>query len=186
VGGGSLARTRALKAEGGLTPPLRPTRDPTTTASSRCASSPTCVQRSSCGRAYEPPSASSPLACVQRSSCGRAYEPPSASWPLACVQRSSCGRAYEPPSSSRPASARRSSSPRAYAPQSSSSRSTSSSRETSVTPFPSSSGRHALQASAFSFAHASPHPVPLVATKGVVQTFDTNGAVGTDPFRLPR
>jgi hypothetical protein len=62
----------------------------------------------------------------------------------------------------------------------------SSSRETSVTPFPSVSGRHAFQASPFSFAHPSPHPVPLIATKGVVEALDANRTIGADPLRLPR
>jgi hypothetical protein len=48
------------------------------------------------------------------------------------------------------------------------------------------SGRHALQASPFPFAHRSPHPVPLIAAQGVVQAFDANGTVSADPFRLPR
>src|SRR5947208_436698 len=42
------------------------------------------------------------------------------------------------------------------------------------------SGRHAFQASAFPFAHAAPHAVPLVAAQRVVQTLDPNGAVRAD------
>jgi hypothetical protein len=47
------------------------------------------------------------------------------------------------------------------------------------------SGRHALQASPFPFAHPAPHAVPLVAAERVVQAFDPNGAVSADPLRLP-
>jgi hypothetical protein len=53
-------------------------------------------------------------------------------------------------------------------------------------PLPLSSGRHALQASSFPFAHPSPHPVALIASEGVVQAFDANGAVSADPLGLPR
>jgi hypothetical protein len=53
-------------------------------------------------------------------------------------------------------------------------------------PLSSVSGRHAFQASPFSFAHPSPHPVPLIATKGVVEALDANRTIGADPLRLPR
>jgi hypothetical protein len=53
-------------------------------------------------------------------------------------------------------------------------------------PLPISSGRHALQASPFPFAHPAPHPVALVASEGVVQAFDANGAISADPLGLPR
>jgi hypothetical protein len=53
-------------------------------------------------------------------------------------------------------------------------------------PLPSVSGRHALQASPFPFTHPSPHPVPLVAAKGVVEALDANRTIGTDPLGLPR
>ena len=48
------------------------------------------------------------------------------------------------------------------------------------------SGRHALQASPFPFAHAPPDPVAFIAPEGVVQAFDANGAVSADPLGLPR
>jgi hypothetical protein len=48
------------------------------------------------------------------------------------------------------------------------------------------SGRHALQASPFPFAHASPHAVPLVATQRVVEALDANRALGADALRLAR
>jgi hypothetical protein len=48
------------------------------------------------------------------------------------------------------------------------------------------SGRHALQASPFSLAHASPHAVPLVATQRVVEALDANRALGADTLRLAR
>jgi hypothetical protein len=48
------------------------------------------------------------------------------------------------------------------------------------------SGRHALQASPFPFAHPAPHPVALVATECVVQALDANGTVSADPLGLPR
>jgi hypothetical protein len=48
------------------------------------------------------------------------------------------------------------------------------------------SGRHALQASPFPFAHPAPHAVSLVATKRVVQALDADGTVCADPFGLPR
>jgi hypothetical protein len=54
-----------------------------------------------------------------------------------------------------------------------------------VTPFRC-SGRHTLEASPFPLAHPSPHPVPLVAAQGVVETLDTNGTVSADPLGLPR
>jgi hypothetical protein len=44
---------------------------------------------------------------------------------------------------------------------------------------------HALQAPALPFAHPSPHPIPLVAAKGVVQALDADGAIGADPLGLP-
>jgi hypothetical protein len=48
------------------------------------------------------------------------------------------------------------------------------------------SGRHALQASPFPFAHASPHAVPLVATQRVVEALDADRALGADALRLAR
>jgi hypothetical protein len=48
------------------------------------------------------------------------------------------------------------------------------------------SGRHALQASAFPFAHAPPDPVALIASKGVVQALDADGTLAADPLGLPR
>jgi hypothetical protein len=48
------------------------------------------------------------------------------------------------------------------------------------------SGRHALQASSFPLAHASPHAVPLVATQRVVEALDPNRALGADTLRLAR
>jgi hypothetical protein len=48
------------------------------------------------------------------------------------------------------------------------------------------SGRHALQASPLSFAHASPHAVPLVATQRVVEALDPNLALGAYALRLAR
>jgi hypothetical protein len=48
------------------------------------------------------------------------------------------------------------------------------------------SGRHALQASPFPLAHASPHAVPLVATQRVVEALDANRALGADALRLAR
>jgi hypothetical protein len=57
-----------------------------------------------------------------------------------------------------------------------------------VTSSPSSlcSGGHALQSPAFPFAHATPHPIPLVATQGVIQALDANRTVGADPLGLSR
>ena len=49
-----------------------------------------------------------------------------------------------------------------------------------------SSRRHALEAPALPLAHATPHPVPLVAAQGVVQALDANRAVGADPLGLSR
>src|SRR5919106_1479730 len=40
------------------------------------------------------------------------------------------------------------------------------------------SGRHALQASSLSLAHASPHAVPLVAAQRVVEALDPDRALG--------
>jgi hypothetical protein len=51
-------------------------------------------------------------------------------------------------------------------------------------PLPSVSGRHALQASPFSFAHPSPYPVPLIAAKGIVEALDANRTIGADPLGL--
>jgi|SRR5437879_1878409 len=48
------------------------------------------------------------------------------------------------------------------------------------------SRRHALQAPAFPLAHSSPHPIPFVASQGVVEAFDAHGALGADPLGLPR
>jgi hypothetical protein len=48
------------------------------------------------------------------------------------------------------------------------------------------SGRHALQASAFPFAHASPYPVSLIAAECVVEAFDADGTLAADPLGLPR
>jgi hypothetical protein len=48
------------------------------------------------------------------------------------------------------------------------------------------SGRHALQASPFPFAHAAPDAVALVAAERVVEAFDANGTLVTDPLGLPR
>jgi hypothetical protein len=53
-------------------------------------------------------------------------------------------------------------------------------------PLPSVSGRHALQASPFSFAHPSPYPVPLIAAKGIVEALDANRTIGADPLGLSR
>src|SRR4029450_12455126 len=58
--------------------------------------------------------------------------------------------------------------------------------EPSLTPFPSLSGRHALQASPFPLAHPAPHAVALVASERVVQALDANGTVGADPLCLSR
>src|ERR671919_2768741 len=48
------------------------------------------------------------------------------------------------------------------------------------------SGRHALQASSLSLAHASPHAVPLVAAQRVVEALDPDRALGADALRLAR
>src|SRR5581483_5334382 len=48
------------------------------------------------------------------------------------------------------------------------------------------SGRHALQASPFPFAHPTPHAVPLISAKGVVEALDAHGAFRADPLGLPR
>jgi hypothetical protein len=52
-----------------------------------------------------------------------------------------------------------------------------------VTSFPR-SGRHALQASPFPLAHASPHAVALVAPQRVVQALDPDRALCADALRL--
>lgn len=53
-------------------------------------------------------------------------------------------------------------------------------------PLPSVSGRHTLQASPFAFTHPTPHPVPLVAAKGIVEALDANRTIGADPLGLSR
>jgi hypothetical protein len=161
----------------------RSTSSPWTSASrsSSCGSLPPSWRRSSASRS---------------SSCGSL--PPS--WRRSSALRSSsCGSL--PPSWRRSSASRSNASPStsglwsselpAYAPTSSwpqsASRSISSSPwEPSVTPFPSPSGRHALQASSFPFAHPTPHAVALVAPERVVQALDTNGTVRADPLRLSR
>jgi hypothetical protein len=55
-----------------------------------------------------------------------------------------------------------------------------------VPPFALPLRRHPLQASTFPLAHTAPHPVPLIATQRVVQTFDANGTLRADTLRLPR
>src|SRR2546426_1368888 len=50
----------------------------------------------------------------------------------------------------------------------------------------SASRRHALQAPALPLAHSSPHPIAFVASEGVVEALDANGALGADPFGLAR
>src|SRR5438093_6950726 len=50
----------------------------------------------------------------------------------------------------------------------------------------SSSRRHALEAPALPLAHSTPHPIAFVASEGVVEAFDANGALGADPFGLAR
>jgi hypothetical protein len=52
-----------------------------------------------------------------------------------------------------------------------------------VTSFPR-SGRHALQASPFPFAHAPPHAVALVAPQRVVQALDPDRALRADALRF--
>src|SRR5262249_16042129 len=69
--------------------------------------------------------------------------------------------------------------------QSFSSPSTSSLQPWAFPPSPG-SGRHALQASAFAFAHSAPHSVPLVPAEGVVEALDANGALRADTLRLAR
>src|SRR5438477_172709 len=48
------------------------------------------------------------------------------------------------------------------------------------------SGRHAFQAPPFPFAHTPPYAIPFIAAEGVVQTFDADGTLATDPLGLPR
>jgi hypothetical protein len=48
------------------------------------------------------------------------------------------------------------------------------------------SGRHALQASTFPLAHASPHAIALVATQRVVETLDPDLALRADALRFSR
>jgi hypothetical protein len=48
------------------------------------------------------------------------------------------------------------------------------------------SGRHPLQASSLSLAHASPHAVPLIATQRVVEALDPDVALRADALRFAR
>src|SRR6266550_239094 len=48
------------------------------------------------------------------------------------------------------------------------------------------SGRHAFQAPPFPFAHPAPHAVAFIAAEGVVEAFDADGTLATDPLGLPR
>jgi hypothetical protein len=48
------------------------------------------------------------------------------------------------------------------------------------------SGRHALQAPPFPFAHAAPDAVSLVSAECVVEALDANGTLAADPLGFPR
>src|SRR5206468_748954 len=109
------------------------------------------------------------------------------------LSASSRSSSYGPPSSWRDAASRCSSWQKTSWPSAASQRSSSccsSWPSPCVAPFRSlavrSSGRHAFQAPPFPFAHAPPHAIPFIAAEGVVQTFDADGTLATDPLGLPR
>src|SRR5206468_3399084 len=121
---------------------------------------------------------------LSASSRSSSYGPTSSPWSSSVPRSSSEPRSSSPRSSSGPRS-----SWLAAASQRSSS-CCSSWPSPCVAPFRSlavrSSGRHAFQAPPFPFAHAPPHAIPFIAAEGVVQTFDADGTLATDPLGLPR